>query len=751
MASAVKYLSNVTKSVKYAAIDVLKDLNPIIVEGVEENADVAKVTYSTIKNFKTIVPKAAKSLADSQVGELAREAKKNIIEDLKSGKFYNRERMNRADEYAMEHGDLGFDTDVSDFMVDESGDDLGFDTESNEFLADTMDEVGEKTSSAVGQVLMRTAEYQVEAQRQSTVRTLAQTAAMTATLHSDLAAVNANIAGVVKFNQEVMSTHIENSTRFYQRQQEQMSEQTALLTEIRDIQKAVFSPKSKSMSSKVKVSDIFTSNGMINLAEYFKYVQQNVKDQDSGMGEMVSMVMDLGLGKSMVANPLGSIMKGVIKSAIPNVLKDAMTEFNEAIAGSISTALLNITKKKDSMNPIMSLLGNIFGLDLSVKKSMNTGGYEKGAVPWNGKDHKALTEVIPTLLGKIYSSVSGQPETRYDYETGRFRSFKSIRKEYKNAKDRYIRDANSSVMPYLQDQIRNIDFGGNIKRQQEFIDNLEKILRKNFENMEKFNPNDKSISAKTYGLKGDHAEYDLKLIREMYKKIPASKQLMNQNDLLSAIQAYNAFLTGEEEKGDSIFNSIFDGSMKGGKKKLQSPMVAGFTKLDTTNDLLTEIRDYLYTPGNKRDKLKRRNYRSEKTTIEVTSEESKKKENKAKSNLGFNVTQNDETTMKIDDDKIVTEKDLSKESKSKFIKDLKKQETATQKLKVLFKKGFSFLDAPGTFAAQLLRNVDKRLYTLLFNEGDSDTDSVMGIFREKFDDWFENFKKKKKNKIDGIK
>ena len=751
MASAVKYLSNVTKSVKYAAIDVLKDLNPIIVEGVEENADVAKVTYSTIKNFKTIVPKAAKSLADSQVGELAREAKKNIIEDLKSGKFYNRERMNRADEYAMEHGDLGFDTDVSDFMVDEGGDDLGFDTESNEFLADTMDEVGEKTSSAVGQVLMRTAEYQVEAQRQSTVRTLAQTAAMTATLHSDLAAVNANIAGVVKFNQEVMSTHIENSTRFYQRQQEQMSEQTALLTEIRDIQKAVFSPKSKSMSSKVKVSDIFTSNGMINLAEYFKYVQQNVKDQDSGMGEMVSMVMDLGLGKSMVANPLGSIMKGVIKSAIPNVLKDAMTEFNEAIAGSISTALLNITKKKDSMNPIMSLLGNIFGLDLSVKKSMNTGGYEKGAVPWNGKDHKALTEVIPTLLGKIYSSVSGQPETRYDYETGRFRSFKSIRKEYKNAKDRYIRDANSSVMPYLQDQIRNIDFGGNIKRQQEFIDNLEKILRKNFENMEKFNPNDKSINAKTYGLKGDHAEYDLKLIREMYKKIPASKQLMNQNDLLSAIQAYNAFLTGEEEKGDSIFNSIFDGSMKGGKKKLQSPMVAGFTKLDTTNDLLTEIRDYLYTPGNKRAKLKKRNYRSEKTTIEVTSEESKKKENKAKSNLGFNVTQNDETTMKIDDDKIVTEKDLSKESKSKFIKDLKKQETATQKLKVLFKKGFSFLDAPGAFAAQLLRNVDRRLYTLLFNEGDSDTDSVMGIFREKFDDWFENFKENTKNKIDGIK
>ena len=89
MASAVKYLSNVTKSIKYATVDVLKELNPVILEGVEENADVAKVTYSTIKNFKTLVPKAAKSLSQSQVGELAKEEKRNIIEDLKNGTIYN--------------------------------------------------------------------------------------------------------------------------------------------------------------------------------------------------------------------------------------------------------------------------------------------------------------------------------------------------------------------------------------------------------------------------------------------------------------------------------------------------------------------------------------------------------------------------------------------------------------------------------------------------------------------------------------
>lgn len=763
MASAVKYLSNVTKSVKYAAIDALKDLNPIIVEGVEENADVAKVTYSSIKNFKTIVPKAAKSLADSQVGELAREAKKNLLEDLKSGKFYNRERANRVENDLVESF---VDDDYSEFMVDGDNDDLGFDTDSNEFLADTMDEVGEKTSSAVGQVLARTAEYQVEATRQSTTRILAQSAAAVATIHGDLAAVNANIAGVVRFNQEVMATHIENSRMFYERQQQQMSEQIALLTEIRDIQKAVFTPTKKGFNSKVKVSDIFTANGMINLAEYFKYVQQNIKEQDTGMGEWIQVFSELGLGKTMVANPLGEVMKGIVKTAIPKVLKDAMTEFNETLAGAVSTSLINITKQRDSSNGLMAMLGNIFGIDLSTKKSINTGAYEKGPTAWTGKDHKALTEVIPTLLGKIYSSVSGDREMRYDYESGRFKSFKEIKKDFKRTKDNYVRNANDSVLPYIQDELKKVNFKGNKKREQEFIDNLERILRYNFDNMEKFNPRDRSKSAKTYGLKGDHAEYDLKLIRAIYDKIPKSKQLKNQEDLIESIQSWNRTIQQLQESGDSSFNVLFDGSMgkKGKTTSTPSPIAAGFGKLDTTNQLLTEIRNYLL--GDKKDKNNLRSYYQnfvkssrqkefEKNIDKISKagnkvkKSEKKKEDKVKSAMGFDVSRSEDakTTMDIDED---INFDTGAEE-SKFIKDIRKAETATQKLKALFKGGSLILTKPAEFAVGILRKVDNRIYNLLFSKDEDDTDSIMGKIQEGFDDWFETLKETTKAKIDGIR
>ena len=757
MASAVKYLSNVTKSIKYAAVDVFKELNPVIVEGVEENKDIAKVTYASIKNFKKSSTKAMGGLSNSQIGELAREAKKNLIEDLKSGKFYNREREARIEG---ELADKEFSDDYSEFMADDS--DLGFDTDSNEFLADSMDEVGEKASSAVNQVLVRTAEYQVEANRQSTTRLLAQTSAMTATLHGDLAAVNANLAGVVKFNQEAMATHIENSRMFYERQQQQMSEQISLLTEIRDIQKSVFMPeKASSSNDRIGIGDIFTANGFLNFGEYFKYIKQNIKDQDTGMGDMIKMVMDMGLGKTFAANPLGSIMKFGVKAAIPKVLKNAMADFNEAIAGSISTALLNITKQRGSMNPIMSMIGNILGLDLNQKSSLDTSAYNKGATAWTGKDHKALTEVIPTLLSKIYSSVSGKEEVRYDYEGGRFNTYGKIKRDFQAMQDRYVREANDSILPYLQEQIDKVDFGGNAERTQEFLDTLETILKHNFKNMEKFNPRDKSITAKTYGLKGEHAEYDLELIRSMYEQIPKNKQLKNQQDLIEAVQSMNRNMAALQETGDSKYNALFDGSMGkdfGSRKSeketsVKSPIASGFNKLDITNNILLDIRNRLFMSKTGKKGKKSNNKvlaKSIEDYVTTTGEaiDDKKEENRIKSSLGLSISSTkDKKTMSIDSD---VDLEVKEEEKS-LINNIKKATTATDKIKALFKGGSLLFTKPAEFMSGVLKKVDNRLYNLLFSEDDNVDGSIMDKIKEGFNNWFDGLKDWAKAKLDGIK
>lgn len=742
MASAVKYLSNVAKSVKYASIDVLKELNPVITDHIETNADVAKTTYSTIKNFKSISAKAVKSLSNSQVGELAKEAKNNILEDIKKGTFYNKAREDKMFDAASANM---FDGEDFDFNVD-----MSEDLDDTAMLAETIDNVGEKTSSAVSQVLARTAEYQVEATRQSTVRLLAQQSAMTATLHSDLSTVNANIAGVLKFNTEVAATHYENSKLFYETQQKQMDEQTSILKEMLDLQKSVLTPKSKSLNNKISASDLFTSTGALNIAEYFKYVKQNAKDNSSELGDMAELIQGVGIGRAIVSNPIGTIMKMAMKSMTPKMLKDAMAEFNETIAGSISTALLNLTDMKDSTNPIFSAIGNMFGINVTAKTKLGVGNYHKDATAWTGKDHKALVEVIPTLLGKIYSSVSGKDELRYDYESGTYKNMNQIQKDFRKMKSSSISEANEDILPYLQKYMNKLDFKGDNKRRQQLIDNLEKILEYNFDKARYFNPKDRSLSAKTYGLKGDFADKDLDIIRKMFEAIPKNKQLKNQTSMIEGIHRFNEKMKKMEESGDSVFNALFDESVFDSKKN--SPLFAATSKIDTTNEILRDILDTIKGGQWKKPNKKQNKKPITKTVTKAEKEKKDETEETIKfSSLGFNLEQNKDAKISLTDEDIAFLDDET-DTGSEYIKGIKKAKTANQKLKA-FLKGFNTLaNQPVKFMANTLKKVDKRIYNILFGQSNGDdTESILGKMRDGLDDWFDDLKTRTRNKFDDIK
>ena len=746
MASAVKYIANVTKSVKYATIDVLKDMNPVISDTIETNQDVAKVTYSSIKNFKSLSAKAYKSLSTSQVGELAKDLKKNLMEDIRNGTFYNKKRETIGMMEAAMNSDM-FSGEDFDFEILE--DDQDFEE------SDTM-RASRNTVDAVSNVMARTAEYQVEATRQSTNRILAQTSAMAATLHSDLGILNANISGIVKFNAESMTTHLQNSQLFYQRQQEQMSEQTSILKEILDLQKSVLTPKSKSMSSKVSVSDIFTGNGAINLAEYFKLIKQNIENADpTGVSSILSATKGMGASSAIVSNPIGFAMKMAIESTFPKILKDSFTEFNETLSGSMATALINASKAKDSFNPIASILGNIFGIDLSIKKGINTSLYNKDTIPWNGKDHKALTEVIPTLLSKIYSSVSGTDELRYDYESGKFTSLNKIRSTYNKSKDKYVSRANNTIMPYLNDAISSIDFGST-ERQKEFVKNLEKILRQNFKNMEYFNPNDRSKSAKSYGLKGANAERDLELIRRIYSQIPKNKQLKNQQDLLEAQRAINSWLSDMESSGDSVFNALFNKSSN--KKGLKSPSLVLSDKLDITNSILEDIRNIL--SGNKSNTATQKINTSSKINeaSDIVSPSGyknkvnkKNKNGEVKSDIGINIYKNSKKKYKYTDDIDSFVFSADEENPDTYLKKLQKAETATQKLTALLSGTSTLAKQPIKFLSNVLKKTDERMYTLLFGSDKERKNSILGKITDGLDLWLEDLKTLSQEKFNDLK
>ena len=175
MANAISYMKNLGKSITYSSIDTFKQLNPVVTSFYQTNEDIFRDSYRAIKNIKETAKTGYTKAMESPVTGLAKGYYDNLIDDLKSGRFYNKERIRRdedaaaadyvgGDDFGFEDFDFGDDDSFSmgttNSKEDNSGDlGLGF---------DDLDTVAEKSTNAVGMVMARSAQYQVEAQRQST-------------------------------------------------------------------------------------------------------------------------------------------------------------------------------------------------------------------------------------------------------------------------------------------------------------------------------------------------------------------------------------------------------------------------------------------------------------------------------------------------------------------------------------------------------------------------------------------------------
>ena len=117
------------------------------------------------------------------------------------------------------------------------------------------------------------------------------------------------------------------------------------------------------------------------------------------------------------------------------------------------------------------------------------------------------------------------------------------------------------------------------------MDMLNQIFQEDLRSSKVFNPRDKSISAKSYGFKGGKKdEYNFQLLLQLAKSLPeAQKLLLGQaGSMISTIAANNRELQDLQNKGNSIYNSLFDGSLEkpgfGSKKESKAAPVFSISK-----------------------------------------------------------------------------------------------------------------------------------------------------------------------------
>lgn len=764
-----KYLSNVLNSIKYATIDAVAELNPVITS-----------TFKTNKGFISETIEELKDSVDSSekfdYKGLVKETYANFKEDIKTGNLYNKQRMKSAEDaavsemFGMNLDDLfgEDDDDYDEYGGDDDYEESGSSAASTDPLvmkATQMSVAGitkgigasnSKMTSALGSVMIETSNVNTRAIGGASAQVIAGINASTAMMHKDLSAMNQNVAGIVTFTNEALRTHIENSTTFYDAMTQQAQEQTSLLRELVDIQKSL-APAKKDNNRKTSIGDIFNSDGVIDLRVYKDYLKEN-KGMGGGMLSMINENMPV-LAAMIKGSPTGVIMKEGIKKAMPKGLKYAFNDMNELAMGLMGTALVNLTQAKKGKNgAVFQKLGEMFGLQVPDVTKMQTDKYDKGAAAWTGKDHKALTVVIPKYLSDIYSAVSGHDGSRYDYDTGKFVKTKDIKGKFEKQRKDAINKANYGINNEITKQINKIKFS-NKEEKKQIMDAIQKIQEYNFKEMKNFNPNSKvakDLDPKTYGITGPNADNIMQIVKMLYTTIDKKVQLKGSTELLESVSRYNATLREQEVSGDHLFNALFDDSIEE-SKIMDTPIMAAAKRLDDTNFILNNILDAI-SFGNKiaETSFDRQVVASSGTTSTTTSGKKKKKEydgsrkkNRKKSknkkvpkdfSIGDDLSNLEAMLLadEIDEDGIDTDT-------TSYTQRIRNAEHASDKLKEFF-KGFSLLShKPLTFMKGAVDKVDEYAYSLFFGNGEEDVKSISGKIMRGFDNVFHTITEKTSN------
>lgn len=445
------YAKNVLRSAGYITVESIKGVNPTLTSYITETASSAKEMYDFAKDFKRNF-KNKSSEAGNEFTKEFEKHKKNILDDIRTGKFYNPEREKATlDEYMKKEG---FSFDDLDFDVDEDFGEDSSESSSGETKAiNSLSMTQQKLTAASTDEIVR-------AGRINTKLSIKTTNKMFGMVNNSLAVINTSILNLHQDLAKPINAHIINSGNFYQAATTEMAMQTKYLENINRILTERYETKKKGFANTgYKTSaweDVF-GGGLPNFKKWGSHAKTKFMNS-SGLGfitdllspDMTSMMSDSGALSSPIAqlaifaltSKLQSSKFGKSLDRTENILKGGFTQLAAAISSGAKNTFRN--KKTDIYGKNSSILTTILeALDITPKanKKIDHSKYNRGPIDWDGESKKALTEVIPTQLAMIISQLGGTPKV-FNYKTGRWETVKQATKEFKKERREAIASEN---------------------------------------------------------------------------------------------------------------------------------------------------------------------------------------------------------------------------------------------------------------------------------------------------------------------
>lgn len=434
MAIAVqKYIKNMAKSVAYTTSDVLSTKFEYVKDFKEENQEVFKEVYHSIKDYRTTFARVKKTITNNKIMDAARVGYDSVFYSITTGDFYAK---NKESEIIEKYGGSlmqGMDIDDDDF--DWENQDL---STGDKVIATTIKKNSKIGTALTVEAIAKTGKAQMDVSKENTMLLYTQNERLLNKLDGGFT----NIMGFLKQNSEetakVQNKMNENLNKFMTNVDNNIAKLTKQMDELLEMQRNIYNPSKREEKRKVGYDDIIGRNGVLNIKEYLKQVKKQGFDTINDVsGGMLSQLLgdSMGEGTNLLANfastPFRMIMEAGVNKALGKSFDNAAKQLNTTLEGIIPSimAKMNATGKKEDAG-IMGFLGKILGIRDKSNESINTSSYNKGAIPFDGITKRAITDVIPYYLRKMTSVLTGEQEMVYDFQSGRWTSMASIKKAH---------------------------------------------------------------------------------------------------------------------------------------------------------------------------------------------------------------------------------------------------------------------------------------------------------------------------------
>ena len=573
--NALTYMKNVGRSLGYSVIDTLKSYNPTVVAAADNAKTYTTDLYHAVKDFNASLKEkkdANEATLMGDVKDTLNEIWANTKSDLLSGNLYNKQRIKSAEDEAMKamlgDFDLDFDDDFGDFDFDDDmGDDdtdkvLSAEMESAKAIVTGADIIGAKMSGSINSTTVAVGDHIAKSQERSSKAIYSLTERGFGQITVGLSALNSNLT-VLSAVAEPLNVHMQNSATFYAKSTEFQNKMLEMMEKVvNNTDNGGEKNRGSGSSTSNRISDLITSDGVIDLKAYSEMVMKNIRNYTDIAKDMLDMMGGVkGAGKLVSGSPISIALNFGMNKIMPKLMKESMENFNKMLADFMPVALDKL-RGTHLNNPILDFLKDFAMPETSVKVTYNPGKYEKGKMPWDGISRRALTYVLPMHLARIETAITGRASKMYNYDTGRWIYPSQVKREHNDMLKRtakYSSDASYTIDSILREQQRK----GNIseKDQKRMSSQFENFLVKSMEsgNTDYLNFMKDNFRPGNYGMDQDTWKFVKEVIR--YKENNGDYKFrnnMNAGIVRSRDEITQKFSNMENSGDDMMMAMLFD-------------------------------------------------------------------------------------------------------------------------------------------------------------------------------------------------